>query len=185
MGEIVIDFDSEKLKLPELGPHRLLVSRYTPVCLKAEPLLVKAIENKRITEMMDIDVNVFLELNGEISTFQERVARVMIKSVNCNCLDGEQNGFVIDPDSWMNGYLVHMGDKEDLFLGRPLFKDHGLVKLEEMFPGIYPGSYQSPKVAKKLLWNAIIWEQAISAYCVDKYPNYGKPPDRIRRQASV
>lgn len=185
MGEMLIDFNSEELKLPELGDHRLLVSRYTPVCVEAEALLVQSIQNKRITEMKEVDVNVFLELNGKIATFQERVAKVMIKSVNCHHLDGEQNGFVIDSDSWLNGYLVHMGDRGDLFLGRPLFRTQGLSKLEEMFPGIHPGSYQAPKASKKLLWNVNTWVQAVSDYCVHKYPDYGKSPDIIRRRPSV
>lgn len=172
-------FDDE-LKLPDLGAQRLIVTRYSPVCAEAEALLVQAIENKRITEMTDVDVNIFVELKGEMSTVREKVKEVLIKGLNSNFRDGEQNGLVLDPESWLHGYLVHRGDKQDFFLGRPLLKVNGLAKLEELFPGIYPGSYESPAVSKKLIWNVNTWEAEMMAFCVAKYKGYGQSPRRTR-----
>jgi|GEM_PF-2411625 len=173
----------KNLHLPDMGEHRLLVARYTPVCCEVERLLAASINAGEITELTNVEVNVFLALAQNVSTYSERVARVMMKSMGPHQLYGEKNGLVIDPESWLHGFIVHMGDRGDLFLGRPSMRFTGFEELEKRFPGIYPGGFEDGVVNKKLLWNVHTWEEAVSAYCLDKYPEYGSPVVRRRINA--
>lgn len=172
--------ESKTLELPDLGGQRLLVNGYSPVCERAERYLVQSVQAGRISEMKDVEIVVFLELEKQIVQIRERVNKVLIKSINCHNLDGEQNGIVLDPNSWLHGFLVHK-EMDDLFLARPLSGNYWSNTLEGLYPEIVVDFQQGWLMRKKLFWHESFWNEAIKNYCISKYPGYGLPPPRGNR----
>lgn len=160
---------SKTIELPDFGDHRLLLTAEDPVCNEFETIFVNAAKQERIVQLDNVEIGSFWENGGIVNVVREMVARVYMKSINENLgRDGEPNGIVVDPNSWLHGFVVNM-DHRKLMLARPLLLGHALPNIERLYPGIYPGNWNTPKLRRKTLWNSIKWERAAGAYGVGEF----------------